>query len=372
MDGNSLKELALTIQRAQKSVGAFSTIRGNHIYVLKASAFAKHHAEQAEIIAKRIKGQPDPASPPSPTLTPTNADLAEATRKAIEATQIHVNAKIAQGDFDFTLGQTGQEIAHVKITRELESNGDVKKQNKIKVEIGDKFSKDLNHINLCVDKEEQIYAQIELSSTVGADTISGNDIESEIKYFKKSTNGSFEEIKRESSIYSYSKIIAKTEITIKTKSDNEEKTFVGRDEKPESKSSWSCCRGKKSENVIDLGVLKREINSHVKLWKIDNDIVQAPTSSAPTFIRSIAIKNEGDKFTLCKTPNENNNNNGNDLLKAYLKESNSKIKLNLEDNGSLYKIEIDKTGKISVIEKTKLKVASVGGAFDGAREGRGR
>ncbi len=339
-DDDKFKKLALTIQRAQFSVAYFAESQDeNHVAV--SSAYAKFKAEGVEAFSNNLKDNTiiDKKS------LPTREDLEEATRKAIEATNIHVKTKIAE------------HIDSAKITRKKDG-----KANEIKIEYG-KFSKDLENLNLYVGKDSngsEIYAQLKFKEN-------GNvaKVNPEVKYFRKnSTDSSFDEIRDDIDI------IKKTKITVKIQSDPKEKTFIGRSLNEEKESYFSSffSQRKKPEKttIIDLGAIYKKDD----LWKIGEvlKVSQVNQNTQKSLeiqdaLKSIAIKRDSSgKFIFSSTNDPADKEE--DTLKRILKNEKIKIITKLKDNDKLYTLEINEAGKINVIEETRIPVAMRFGVVD--------
>jgi hypothetical protein len=235
--------------------------------------FLKYFLNDTTLTAKTLLNQAPGDEPSLAGRNFNNKEMEDAQKKASEASRILVERKMERGDFKFDLDDPDKEIAYVKVLREIDKSGNVKKDNKVEIKTGKEFSDSLKHINIHVGDGD--YIQIHLE-----DSKNGPKVQDNLSFYRKDSSNNFDKLELKNS-----KHIKNSKITI-ISHDNKETKFKDGDIKEkdidpeEKKSSCFPCLKKAKPEIKESGVIRYDGSG----WKIEFDKDAEPTSGAKLII----------------------------------------------------------------------------------------
>jgi len=273
--------------------------------------------------------------------------MEEAQKKASEASQILVERKMERGDFKFDLDDPNKEIAYVKILREIDKSGNVKKDNKVEIKTGKEFSDSLKHINIHVGDSD--YIQIHLDNSD-----SGPKVRDNLDFYRKNSENKFDQIELKNS-----KHIKSSNIKI-ISHDNEETKFKAgniteKKDPEEKKSSCFSCLKKAKPKIKESGVIRYEDGG----WNIEFEKNDSSTSSTQS---AKLIMNANGKISFDEKNPENKKIA--DAFRKALGDKNEVRKFKLLRDNETYEVTIGGT-------ESKRTFRNTGNLFRGKTHGNG-
>jgi hypothetical protein len=221
--------------------------------------FLQYFLNDSSLTAKSFLEKVPEDIPPNVSFDRQNQAHQSALKKASEAVERLVERKMERGDFKFDLDDPNKEIAYVKILREIDKSGNVKKDNKVEIKTGKEFSDSLKHINIHVGDSDYIQIHLENSEN-------GPKVQNNLSFYCKDSENKFDPIELKNS-----KHIKNSNIKI-ISHDNEETKFKAgnitekKDSEEKKSSCFSCIRKAKPKlQIKESGVIKYENDG----WNID-------------------------------------------------------------------------------------------------------